>query len=300
MPTARCTRFEENVVWRVAELLGVSTRERVELRREFRDAAAPAPTGPWSPRARMRTSDAPRRGHHRRVRRDWRGACRIFAANGHELALVARRGDRLEALADEIAANGAVRPLPIELDLTTEGAAETLSELLGEAGLTPRFLVNNAGFGLLGRAIELDAAEQLAIVDLNMRALTALTLRFLPAIVAAKGGVLNVASVAAFMPGPGFAVYYATKAYVRSFSEALSQELKPLGGEGGLPVSRSGANRLSGARRLGFFGRHGRDEARDAAGGGSRASGLRGSDGRQARADRCPAGSTACSFGPRR
>ena len=98
-----------------------------------------------------------------------------------------------------------------------------------EAGLTPRFLVNNAGFGLMGRAIELDAAEQLAIVDLNMRALTALTLRFLPAIVAAKGGVLNVASVAAFMPGPGFAVYYATKAYVRSFSEALSQELKPLG-----------------------------------------------------------------------
>ncbi|AZG75327.1 SDR family NAD(P)-dependent oxidoreductase [Methylocystis rosea] len=154
---------------------------------------------------------------------------RIFAANGHEVALVARRGDRLEALADEIAANGAVRPLPIELDLTEQGAADVLSERLAEAGAAPRFLVNNAGFGLMGRAIELDAAEQLAIVDLNMRALTALTLRFLPAIVAVKGGVLNVASVAAFMPGPGFAVYYATKAYVRSFSEALSQELKPLG-----------------------------------------------------------------------
>jgi len=154
---------------------------------------------------------------------------RIFAANGHELALVARRGDRLEALADEIAADGAVRPLPIELDLTTEGADETLSQRLAEAGVTPSYLVNNAGFGLMGRAIELDAAEQLAIIDLNLRALTALTLRFLPAIVAAQGGVLNVASVAAFMPGPGFAVYYATKAYVRSFSEALSQELKPLG-----------------------------------------------------------------------
>ncbi|MGJ0511374.1 SDR family NAD(P)-dependent oxidoreductase [Methylocystis sp.] len=155
---------------------------------------------------------------------------RIFAANGHELALVARRGERLEALADEIAANGAVvRPLPIELDLTTESAAESLAERLAEAGVAPRFLVNNAGFGLMGRAIELDAAEQLAIVDLNTRALTALTLRFLPSIVAAKGGVLNVASVAAFMPGPGFAVYYATKAYVRSLSEALSQELKPLG-----------------------------------------------------------------------
>lgn len=154
---------------------------------------------------------------------------RIFAANGHELALVARRGDRLEALADEIAANGAVRPLPIELDVTIEGAADALSARLAEAGAAPQFLVNNAGFGLMGRAIDLDAAEQLAMLDLNTRALTALTLRFLPSIVAAKGGVLNVASVAAFMPGPGFAVYYATKAYVRSLSEALSQELKPLG-----------------------------------------------------------------------
>jgi len=154
---------------------------------------------------------------------------RIFAVRGHELALVARRGERLEALAGEIAASGAARPLPIELDLTTEGAADALSERLAEAGLAPNFLVNNAGFGLMGRAIELDATEQLAMVDLNMRALTALTLRFLPSIVAAKGGVLNVASVAAFMPGPGFAVYYASKAYVRSFSEALYEELKPAG-----------------------------------------------------------------------
>ena len=143
--------------------------------------------------------------------------------------------------------------------------------------------MNNAGFGLLGRAIELDAAEQLAIVDLNMRALTALTLRFLPSIVAAKGGVLNVASVAAFMPGPGFAVYYATKAYVRSLQRSAVAGIEAAGGEGGLPVSRSGADRLPGAGRLRFLGRDGRDEAGDAAGGGSRASGLRGSDGRQAR-----------------
>ncbi|MFO1126250.1 MAG: SDR family oxidoreductase [Methylocystis sp.] len=154
---------------------------------------------------------------------------RIFAARGHELALVARRGERLEALADDIAARGAARPLPVELDLTAEGATDRLAVRLAEAGLAPQYLVNNAGFGLMGRALDLDAAEQLAIVDLNMRALTALTLRFLPSIVATKGGVLNVASVAAFMPGPGFAVYYATKAYVRSFSEALSQELKPSG-----------------------------------------------------------------------
>lgn len=154
---------------------------------------------------------------------------RVFAAKGHELALVARRGDRLTALADEIAGDGGVRPLPIELDLTAPDAVEALSERLQGAGLTPRYLVNNAGFGLMGPAVELDAGEQLAIVDLNMRALTALTLRFLPAIIASKGGVLNVASLAAYMPGPGFAVYYATKAYVLSLSEALSQELKPLG-----------------------------------------------------------------------
>ena len=154
---------------------------------------------------------------------------RVFAARGHELALVARRGERLEALADDIAASGVTRPLPIELDLTADGATDTLAERLAAAGVTPQYLVNNAGFGLMGRALDLDAAEQLAIVDLNMRALTALTLRFLPSIVAEKGGVLNVASVAAFMPGPGFAVYYASKAYVRSFSEALSQELKPSG-----------------------------------------------------------------------
>ncbi len=154
---------------------------------------------------------------------------RVFAAKGHELALVARRRDRLEALADEIAGDGATRPIVVELDLLAENAAETLGERLAEAGLAPQYLVNNAGFGLIGRALELNADEQLAMVDLNMRALTALTLRFLPAIVAGKGGVLNVASVAAFMPGPGFAVYYATKAYVLSFSEALAQELKRQG-----------------------------------------------------------------------
>lgn len=154
---------------------------------------------------------------------------RVFAAKGHELALVARRRDRLEALADEIAGDGAARPMVVELDLLAESAAEALGERFAEAGVAPRYLVNNAGFGLIGRAYELDANEQLAMIDLNIRALTALTLRFLPSIAAGRGGVLNVASVAAFMPGPGFAVYYASKAYVRSFSEALSQELKPRG-----------------------------------------------------------------------
>lgn len=154
---------------------------------------------------------------------------RVFAANGHELALVARRGDKLEALAAEIAANGSSKPTTIELDLLADGAVDILATRLAEAGLSPHYLVNNAGFGLIGSAIDLDAAEQLAMIDLNVRALTAMTLRFLPDIAASKGGVLNVASVAAFMPGPGFAVYYATKAYVLSFSEALAQEMKASG-----------------------------------------------------------------------
>ncbi len=154
---------------------------------------------------------------------------RTFAANGHDLALVARRRERLEALADEIAATGRPRPLVVALDLSGADAAEMLAGALDAAGVSPTFLVNNAGFGALGRAAEIDPAAQLGIIDLNVRALTALTLRFLPAIVQAKGGVLNVSSMAAFMPGPGMAVYYASKAYVLSFSEALAQELKPSG-----------------------------------------------------------------------
>ncbi|BDV34869.1 SDR family NAD(P)-dependent oxidoreductase [Methylocystis iwaonis] len=154
---------------------------------------------------------------------------RVFAAKGHEVAIVARRGDRLATLAEDIAAKGHKRPIVVELDLLSEGAAETLAARLSEAGLAPQYLVNNAGFGLIGAIADLDQAEQLAMIDLNIRALTALTLRFLPSLTQTKGGVMNVASVASFMPGPGFAVYYATKAFVRSFSEAISYELKPAG-----------------------------------------------------------------------
>ena len=88
---------------------------------------------------------------------------------------------------------------------------------------------NNAGFGLLGEAAGLDRARQLAMIDLNIRALTALSLHWLDGIKRAKGGILNVASVASFLPGPGMAVYHATKAYVLSFSEALHAELKSEG-----------------------------------------------------------------------
>jgi short-subunit dehydrogenase len=150
---------------------------------------------------------------------------RVMAKNGHDLALVARRHERLETLAADIAAGGRPQPLVIAMDLGERDAPDKLAQALGEAGAEAAMLVNNAGFGLQGQVAELDAAEQLRMVDVNVRALTALTLKFLPDLIRARGRLLNVASVAAFLPGPGMAVYYATKAYVLSFSEALSQEL---------------------------------------------------------------------------
>src|SRR6202035_901592 len=88
---------------------------------------------------------------------------------------------------------------------------------------------NNAGFGLFGNAIELDRAEQLGIIATNVRAMTDLSLRFSDDLVRHRGGILNVGSIAGFLPGPGMAVYYASKAYVLSFSEALRRELAPRG-----------------------------------------------------------------------
>ncbi|HEX4111730.1 MAG TPA: SDR family NAD(P)-dependent oxidoreductase, partial [Stellaceae bacterium] len=154
---------------------------------------------------------------------------RVFAGHGHELVLAARRADRLNALADEIAASGRPRPAVLAADLQRRDAAATLAADLAERGLEPAYVVNNAGFGLSGRAADLSRDEQLAMIDLNVRALTDLSLRFVDSLARHRGGVLNVASVAAFLPGPGMAVYYASKAYVLSFSEALHRELSSRG-----------------------------------------------------------------------
>ena len=154
---------------------------------------------------------------------------RVFARNGHALALVARREDRLHALADEIAAAGGARPLVIVADLQRSDAARPIGEALAAQGAEPQFMVNNAGFGLVGTAAALDRAEQLAMIDLNVRALTELSLAFVDSLARHRGGILNVGSMAGFLPGPGMAVYYATKAYVLSFSEALHSELKSRG-----------------------------------------------------------------------
>lgn len=152
-----------------------------------------------------------------------------FASHGHDLVLVARREQALGALADAIAAKGANRPTVLRADLTRTDAVQGIAEALDQRGLEPDVVVNNAGFGLLGAADELDRAEQLAMIDLDVRALTDLSLAFIDSLKRRRGGILNLASIAAFMPGPGMAVYYATKAYVLSFSEALHRELKPKG-----------------------------------------------------------------------
>lgn len=154
---------------------------------------------------------------------------RIFAAKGHTCVLVARRADRLSELAQVIAATGAKKPVAIACDLAAEGAVAKLADDLAALGFEVEYLVNNAGFGLAGRMLELDRGQQLEMIDLNIRALTDLTLRFGDSIIRNRGGILNVASIAAFLPGPGMAVYYASKAFVLSFTEALRGELRTAG-----------------------------------------------------------------------
>ena len=154
---------------------------------------------------------------------------RVFAAHGHELVLVARRVDRLTALAEEIAATGRPRPTILALDLEQRDAASHIAAELATRELEPAFVVNNAGFGLSGPAAALSRDEQLGMIDLNVRALTELSLAFVDSLARNRGGILNVASVAAFLPGPGAAVYYASKAFVLSFSEALHRELADRG-----------------------------------------------------------------------
>jgi short-subunit dehydrogenase len=154
---------------------------------------------------------------------------RVFASNGHRLVLVARRADRLKTLSGEIIAAGGATPIVIPCDLEQSDAGDKIAAALAAEGVEVEFVVNNAGFGLFGNAIEMDRVEQLGIIALNIRAVTDLSLRFSDQLIRHRGGILNVGSIAGFLPGPGMAVYYASKAYVLSFSEALRRELAPLG-----------------------------------------------------------------------
>jgi short-subunit dehydrogenase len=154
---------------------------------------------------------------------------RVFASNGHRVALVARRADRLKTLSGEITAAGGTAPIVISCDLEQSDAGDKIAGALAAEGVEVEFVVNNAGFGLFGNAIEMDRLEQLGIIALNIRAVTDLSLRFSDQLIRHRGGILNVGSIAGFLPGPGMAVYYASKAYVLSFSEALRRELAPRG-----------------------------------------------------------------------
>jgi short-subunit dehydrogenase len=150
---------------------------------------------------------------------------RQLSAKGHRLVLAARRKERLEALASEL---GNARAIAIDLS-KPDVAAKLLADLDAH-GETADLLVNNAGFGLIGRFATLDAARLREMIDLNVGTLTDLCRAFAPGMIERKSGaILNVASTAAFQPGPKMAVYFATKAFVLSLSEALHEELKPHG-----------------------------------------------------------------------
>jgi len=152
---------------------------------------------------------------------------RILADEGWELALVARNEEQLNRVAGVLRALHETRTVVIVQDLGRADAGEAVARELERRRFEPDVVINNAGFGLCGQSLSLPLEEQLAMIDVNARAVADLSLRLLPGMAerGRGGGVLNVASLAGFMPGPGMAVYFATKAFVLSFSEALAEEV---------------------------------------------------------------------------
>jgi hypothetical protein len=154
----------------------------------------------------------------------------ICAEHGYDLVLVARSAQTLEDLAAVIRDKSGRNIRVIALDLSVPDAPPKLWASLSDIAPDIEILINNAGFGLTGCFSQLDADKQLEMVHLNIGALTHLSRLFLPAMIARrKGYILNVASTAAFQPGPLMAVYFASKAYVVSFSEALFNEVRDQG-----------------------------------------------------------------------
>jgi uncharacterized protein len=155
-----------------------------------------------------------------------RELARLAAKDGHDLVLVARRRDRLEELSAELTSAHGVQVTVIVADLSHHVAPATVAERLRADGKQIDFLINNAGFGSCGPFSEAVLDREVEMIHLNIRALVQLTHAFLPGMLARKSGrILNVASVAGFVPGPYMATYYASKAFVLSFTEALSAEI---------------------------------------------------------------------------
>jgi short-subunit dehydrogenase len=155
---------------------------------------------------------------------------RLFAKDGHDLVLVARRRDRLDEVAGELAAAHGTTCMVIAADLAAPDAGQQIAAQVQAAGLSIDFLINNAGFGRRGAFAQSDRRSQLEMIDVNVRALVELTHLFLPGMLERKRGrILNIASIAGFVPGPFMATYYASKAFVVSFTEALASELAGTG-----------------------------------------------------------------------
>ncbi|MFN8512393.1 MAG: SDR family oxidoreductase [Thermomicrobiales bacterium] len=155
---------------------------------------------------------------------------KVFAAHGFDLVLVARTEEKLIALGEGLSAQHDIRCISIPADLALPESSAEVVEYLAKLEIDVDVLVNNAGFAAYGKFQEIDLGEQLRMIRVNIAALTELTHRLLPGMLARRRGkVLNLASTAAFLPGPLMATYYATKAYVLSFSEALNSELAGTG-----------------------------------------------------------------------
>jgi short-subunit dehydrogenase len=155
---------------------------------------------------------------------------KLFAKDHHNLVLVARSTDRLARVADELQRQFGISAKTVPLDLTANPAPQFLFDQLQREGIAVDILVNNAGYGVFGEFAKIPVEQELGQIQLNVAALTHLTKLFLgPMLERHSGKILNVASTAGFQPGPLMAVYYATKAYVISFSEALANELKGSG-----------------------------------------------------------------------
>ena len=155
---------------------------------------------------------------------------KLFAKDHHNLVLVARSAPKLTQFADELQRQFGVSAKAVPLDLTAGPAPQFLFDQLQREGIAVDFLVNNAGYGVLGEFAKIPLEDSLGQIQLNITALTHLTKLFLGSMIERRSGkIMNVASVAGFQPGPLMAVYYATKAYVILFSEALANELSSSG-----------------------------------------------------------------------
>jgi short-subunit dehydrogenase len=154
----------------------------------------------------------------------------VFAAHGHDLVLVSRNRDKLEARGRAIREQFNVDVVCLPEDLADPQGPRRLHEAVAARGLDIHHLVNNAGVGLYGKFSTTDLDAELKMIQLNVTSVVDLTKRFLPAMIERRAGrILNVASTAAFVPGPWMSVYYATKAFLLSFSQAIDYELKSSG-----------------------------------------------------------------------